>query len=112
MSAVELAPRKRGYYLPGIIALVVLVGMSVVFALTALRSYDPRVLHGPDVAQSLAEGLQVGATPPTVRCPAAEPRRPGVVFDCTLLRPGRAPRTIQVTVTTPQSLRYRLLPTG
>ncbi len=112
MSTAELAPRGRGCYLPGVIALVVLVGTSVVFALTALRSYDPRVLHGPEVAQSLSEDLQVGALPPTVRCPPAEPRRPGVVFDCTLLRHGRATRTIEVTETTPLRFRYRLLPVG
>lgn len=112
MSATELPTRKRGYYLPGIIALVVLVAISVVFALVALRSYAPRVLSGSQVSQSLSEYLQTGATPPTVRCPSTEPMRAGLVFDCKVLRPGQRPRTVQVTEESAESFHYRLLPAG
>ncbi len=105
--------RRRGYWLPGLIAMTFLVVVSVAFGLVGLESHVGRRLQGQVVAEDLALDLQSGATIPTVRCPSEEPRRAGLSFYCTERSPGRTPRTIQVTETAARGgFRYRLLPAG
>lgn len=104
---------RRGYWIPGLIALTFLVVVSVAFVLVGLQSHVGRTLQGPVVAENLSLDLESGGTTPNVHCPAQEPRRAGLSFDCTADRPGRAPVTIRVTETTATGgFRYRLLPAG
>jgi hypothetical protein len=105
---------KRGYFLPGAIAMTVLVGASVAFALVGLRTHYPDRLAGPEVAQNLAASIQAQsrraeAAPPEVDCPAEEPVRPGLVFDCRMVRPGRPPATIRVTERTRGDYSFAVL---
>lgn len=105
--------RRRGYWLPGLIAMTFLVVVSVAFGLVGLRSYVGHRLEGPVVAEDLALDLQSGASIPSVHCPSEEPRRAGLSFYCTESSPGRAPRRIEVTETAAKGgFRYRLLPAG
>jgi hypothetical protein len=89
---------RRGYWLPGAIALVALVGIGVAVGAGDLDHSPPHALHGPDLAQQLALGIQAqqGASrPPDVRCPASEPVRDGWQFVCQLAGNG-TDRPIQV----------------
>jgi hypothetical protein len=109
---------RRGYFLPGTIALVVLAVLAVVIEVTGQQSRTPSTLTGTDVATGIAEAIQVSsrpaeADPPDVRCPAQEPERRGLVFDCTLVAPGHPTRTIRVTETSSSGLyRYEVVPAG
>lgn len=103
-AAATPAKPKRGYLLPGTIALVVLGGLAAVFGVVGLQTHYPRTLAGPEEATLISQALQARArhgeaVPPTVRCPAVEPVRRGLVFDCTLVRPGGRAQTIRVTET-------------
>ncbi|MHB1535626.1 MAG: DUF4333 domain-containing protein [Acidimicrobiales bacterium] len=92
---------KRGYLVPGLIALVFLVGAAVLINYTALSHHVSRRLNGPDVATLISQGLQaqLGArVPPQVSCPAHEPLRAGLTFECVLDRHGRR-SAVQVTET-------------
>lgn len=104
---------RRGYWVPGLIALAFLVTLSVVFVLVGVVSHVGRTLPGPVVANDLALDLESGGHTPAVHCPAEEPRRAGVVFECTADTPGGPRRTIRVTETSERGgFRYRLLPAG
>ena len=108
-------PPRRGYLVPGIIALLVLAVIAVVIDVAGLQSHTPTTLAGSQIAQDVSEALQAAqqhATSPDVRCPAEEPLRVGLVFDCTLLRSGRPPETIRVTERTKSgTLHIQPLPT-
>ncbi|HEY3809983.1 MAG TPA: DUF4333 domain-containing protein, partial [Acidimicrobiales bacterium] len=86
------APRpRRGYFLPGTIALVVLVAIGVAVGAGDLDHSRPHTLHGTDVAQELALGIQAqqgSHALPDVRCPAAEPVHDGWQFTCQLVGTG------------------------
>ncbi|HLH47318.1 MAG TPA: hypothetical protein VKV25_09170 [Acidimicrobiales bacterium] len=104
---------KRGYLLPGTIALTVLAAGAALFAVVGLQTHYPGHLAGPEVASQIGVDIQTRsaraeALPPTVRCPAREPVRAGYVFHCTLVRGGRATRTITVTEGGGGSYRYAL----
>ncbi len=106
-------PARRGYWVPGLIALGFLVAVSVLFAAVGLDSRVGRTLPGPVVAGYLSLDLESGGSTPAVHCPAEEPRRAGVRFTCTATRSGRPTETIQVTETSATGgFRYRLLPAG
>jgi Domain of unknown function (DUF4333) len=80
-------PPRRGYLLPGAIALVVLGILAAVINAAGLQHHRPRTLAGPDVATLIAENLQTranAAQPPQVRCPPSEPVAAGVAFTCVL----------------------------
>jgi hypothetical protein len=99
-------PRRRGYLVPGAIALIVLAAIALVIDVAGLQSHTPHTLVGTEVATSISQILQENQTlkatqgegsRPQVRCPAREPLRAGLVFDCSLLRPGRPAERIRVT---------------
>ncbi len=91
---------KRGYLVPGIIALVVCAAMATVIEFGGLRSHTPPSLAGHDVEALVSQRLQAThpqGSPPQVRCPAVEPLRAGLSFDCVFLEGGRPAGTIRVT---------------
>jgi hypothetical protein len=104
---------RRGYLLPGVIALVALVAIGAAAGAGDLDHSRPSTLHGPDVAHELALGIQAqqGSRPlPDVRCPATEPVHDGWQFACRLV--GRAPdRSVRVTEIDGRGhLRWRIGP--
>jgi hypothetical protein len=79
--------------------MVVLFAIGLVLGAGDLQHRSPTTLHGSDVAQEIAFGIQAqeGATaPPVVHCPGAEPVRAGWRFGCTVVEAG-AGRAVQVT---------------
>jgi hypothetical protein len=78
-------PRRRGYWTPGLIAVAALTAIGVAFGAGDLNHGRPAVLHGSDVAQMIALGIQAQErthVPPDVRCPATEPVRHAWQFTC------------------------------
>jgi hypothetical protein len=109
-------PARRGYLLPGLIALFVCAAVAIVFDLTGLQSHNPKRLAGSEVETFLAQAVQAGhpqSSPPQVHCPGSEPLRAGVVFSCTMTRTGRGPATIRVTETSSAGVfHYKVLSSG
>ncbi len=104
---------KRGYWLPGLIALTFLILAALVINFVGLRHTDPRMLHGRDVETQLAENLQAvggSAQPPEVSCPSSEPVRKGLVFTCVVHR-GSGLSTLVVTETDNRGA-YKYAPEG
>jgi hypothetical protein len=88
-NSVPVAGRRarRGYWLPGLIALVALLGIGLGIGAGDLNHRSPHTLSGSDVAAQIALALQVqqrSTTPPLVSCPGSEPVRAGWTFTCTL----------------------------
>jgi hypothetical protein len=95
-------PPRRGYLVPGVIALVVCAALAVVIDLVGLQSHTPTTLVGSEIATDISQAIQSSrgdTSPPEVRCPASEPMRAGTAFDCTLLQAGRPPTPIRVSET-------------
>ncbi len=93
-------PRRRGYLVPGLIALIVCAGLAALIDVTVLQSHTPSRLVGSEVATQLAQAIQADrseAQPPVIHCPPSEPLRAGRVFYCTLVRPGHNDAVIKVT---------------
>ncbi|HLI00535.1 MAG TPA: DUF4333 domain-containing protein [Acidimicrobiales bacterium] len=93
-------PRRKGYLLPGAIALVVLAAIAVVIDVAGLQSRVPRTLNGAATAQQVAQAIETrqGLTSaPSVHCPASEPVRAGLVFYCTLDREGHARQWVRIS---------------
>lgn len=93
------ARRRRGYWVPAVIAMIVLLAIAFAAGAGDLSHRAPRTLNGPDVADQIATAIQVSersSTPPNVRCPASEPVRAGFTFDCTVAR-GHGRQQIHVT---------------
>ena len=88
---------RRGYFLPGLIALTVLLAIGVAAGAGDLEHRPPPSLLGTDVAQELSVGIQAqqGGAEPTVTCPAREPVRRGLAFTCRTGGPHG--RVVQVT---------------
>jgi hypothetical protein len=89
---------RRGYWLPAVIAMTVLLAIAAAVGAGDLYHSPPKTLAGSDVASEIAIGMQVeqGATsPPVLHCPDHEPVRTGLTFDCTL-GGGRGGRTVKV----------------
>lgn len=90
---------RRGYFVPGAVALVALLGIGLWIGAGAdLTHPPPKTLHGSDVAGQISLGIQAqqnDSSPPTVRCPD-EPVRTGYRFTCTLERAG-SKRTVDVS---------------
>lgn len=79
--------------------MVVLLAIGLVLGAGDLQHRSPTTLHGSDVAQEIAFGIQAqegAAAPPVVHCPGAEPVRAGWRFGCTVVEAG-AGRAVQVT---------------
>jgi hypothetical protein len=104
-------PPRRGYLVPGIIALVVLAVIALVIDVTALQSHSPSTLVGQEVEQYIASWAQAqeGLSSPVASCPAHEPRRNGAVFYCTVTASGRT-RRVQVTELSPAVFHLRFVP--
>lgn len=90
---------RKGYFLPGAIALLALLGLGVFLAGGGDLSHPAaRTLDGPTIASQIALGIQTEqntAHAPSVSCPAAEPVRQGLQFTCTAGPPPA--RTVYVT---------------
>ena len=101
----------RGYWLPGLIAMVALLIIAGAIGAGDLEHRSPGRLAGSDVAQQLALGMQAQAGSsalPEVHCPASEPVRNGWTFVCTEVRAGVS-RPIQVTeIDSRGHLRWRV----
>lgn len=82
-----MSSSRRGYFVPGLVALAALLGIGTALGAGDLSHRPPSSLAGPDVAEELALGIQAQAgapsTPP-VSCPRSEPVRAGATFTCTL----------------------------
>jgi hypothetical protein len=78
---------KRGYWIPAVIAMVVLLAIAAAVGAGDLDHSAPTKLPGSEVASEVALGLQVqtrSSGPPDVTCPPSEPVRAGFHFECTL----------------------------
>jgi hypothetical protein len=105
--------RRRGYWIPGLIALAVLLGIGLAFGAGDLVHGGPTTLAGPEIARDLAQAIQASEgtpSPPTVHCPHSEPAKAGLQFVCTVTGAGAgagagaaagagAKRTVHVTET-------------
>jgi len=90
--------KRRGYFLPGTIALIALLGLGLFVGAGDLQHRAPTVLHGPDLAGQIALAVQAqqgSRSTPTVTCPPTEPVRQGLTFQCRLA--GHPDRTLVVT---------------
>jgi Domain of unknown function (DUF4333) len=93
--------RGKGYFVPGLIALVVMAAAGGLANFGGLDHSSPSHLAGSDVATFLAQGIQAQEglhTPPSIACPATEPVRAGVSFTCQWQR-SVGDRTVRVTET-------------
>lgn len=91
---------RRGYFLPGAIALAALLLIGGAIGAGDLFHPAPSRLRGPEVASQIALGVQVQqnrASAPRVTCPAVEPVRTGYRFDCTLVAGRGSPVIVAVT---------------
>jgi hypothetical protein len=91
--------RRRGYWIPGLIALAVLLGIGLALGAGDLDHGGPTTLAGPAIARNLAGAIQASEgtpSPPTVHCPHSEPARAGLQFVCTATAAGTT-RTVHVT---------------
>lgn len=99
---------RRGYFFPGVLALLAMVGIGAVANLGALDHRGPSRLAGSDVSTFLAQGIQAErglSAPPSVSCPANEPVRVGLRFVCRWEQ-GALSRPIQVTETANRQFRF------
>ena len=114
MTAVER--RRRGRWVPGMIALGALLAIGIVVGAGAdLTHPSPHSLDGNDVASQVALGVQAEKLlehPPEVHCPSSEPVRTGLTFHCTVTALGSDPsRVVEVTEIDGRGhLRWRLNP--
>lgn len=80
--------RRRGRWIPGLIALAALLAIGFIFGAGGdLTHPSPHVLSGRDVAGQIALGIQAEkrmASPPSVDCPSSEPIKAGLVFQCSV----------------------------
>lgn len=108
------ATRRRGRWVPGIIALAALLAIGIVFGAGAdLTHPAPHSLAGRDVANQVGLGIQSekGLTrAPLLNCPASEPVRAGLTFECTATRlPSASSARVEVTeIDNRGHLRWRL----
>ena len=98
-AAAPVRRGRRGYFLPGAIAMVALVLIALAVGGGDLDHSAPHALNGPDVASQIALGIQAEQNStglPSVTCPQSEPARSGVTFTCAVSGAG-AHRTVYVT---------------
>jgi Domain of unknown function (DUF4333) len=104
---------RRGYWIPGIIALTVLVAIAIGFGAGDLTHPSPRTLAGPDVESELSLGIQAqrgSAEPPVVHCPGSEPVLAGHAFTCTLVLGGSTEPVSVVEIDSRGRLRWSIGP--
>jgi hypothetical protein len=106
---------RRGYLIPGLIAMAVLLAIGVALGAGDLDHRSTSGLHGSDVAQQLALAIQAQSglhTPPDVTCPATEPVRQGFRFSCSITGNGST-RVVDVEETDGRGhLRWQLSQPG
>jgi hypothetical protein len=93
---------KRGYFVPGIIALAVLLAVGAFAYGGGLSHAGPSGVDSSRVAALIAETYQNNhqlASPPPVQCPDHEPVAIGHRFECQLLRKAGGPLPVEVTET-------------
>jgi hypothetical protein len=103
-------PRKRGYFIPGLIALVAMAGIGAAVNFGGLDHGAPSRLAGSDVSTFLAQGIQAQqglSAPPSITCPASEPVRAGLSFTCQWAHAG-VDQAVHVTETTAGQFRFSL----
>jgi hypothetical protein len=102
--------RKRGYFIPGIISLLAMVGIGALVNFGGLDHGSPSRLAGSDVSTFLAQGIQAQqglSAPPSITCPASEPVHAGLSFTCQWAHDG-SDRVVHVTETTAGQFRFSL----
>lgn len=102
---------KRGYFIPGLIALAVLLAGGAVATAGGLSHASPSRLDGTHLGTLIAENYQNNhqlASPPPVRCPTNEPVAAGHHFVCQLLRTKGGPLTVDVTETGGGQITYQV----
>ena len=102
---------KRGYFLPGLIALAVLLAGGALATAGGLSHAAPTQLDGVHVGTLIAENYQNNhqlASPPPVQCPSTEPVVAGRHFVCQLLRSKGGPLTVDVTETGGGRITYQV----
>jgi hypothetical protein len=94
-----LARQRRGYAIPALIAMAVLLAIGAAIGAGDLTHPAPAKLQGSTVASQIAVGIeQQGRTeaPPEVTCPPTIPVRTGWQFVCTITGPrSRQPVTVR-----------------
>lgn len=98
-GAVRPPRGRRGYWIPGLIALTVLVLIAVAVGAGDLSHPAPSSLARSDIESQLALGIQTErrtSGPPSVHCPGAEPVRKGYRFDCVVVT-GETATVVTVT---------------
>ena len=82
---------RRGYWIPGLMAMAFLLIIAVAVGAGDLDHSAPRSLQGPDIASQIALGIQTQqgtARAPDVHCPGKEPVRSGWQFECSVTQAG------------------------
>ena len=103
--------RRRGYWIPGFIALAVLVAIAAAVGAGDLSHPAPSTLARSEVESQLALGIQAeqrSPEPPTVHCPGPEPVRKGYRFDCTIDRGGTTTVVIVTEIDDRGGLRWSI----
>jgi hypothetical protein len=104
---------RRGYWLPGFIALAALLLIGGAVGAGDLSHSAPKTLYGPDVASEIALGIEAqqgGTIPPEVSCPRREPVKMDWAFSCTTVLSGRSETVQVVEVDGRGHLRWQLTP--
>ena len=94
--------KRRGYFIPGIIALVVLLVIGLVLGGGDLEHPAATTIYGSAIESQIANGIQdVRDTNATidVACPAQEPVKQGLQFSCTATGAGLENQTVYVVET-------------
>lgn len=102
---------KRGYFVPGLIALAVLLAGGALATAGGLSHASPTRLDGTHVGTLIAENYQNNhrlESPPPVQCPNNEPVAAGHQFVCQLLRSNGGPLPVQVTETGNGQITYQV----
>ncbi|MGI8753131.1 MAG: DUF4333 domain-containing protein [Acidimicrobiales bacterium] len=102
---------KRGYFVPGLIALAVLLAGGAFASAGGLSHASPSRLDGAHVGTLIAENYQNNhqlESPPPVQCPNNEPVASGHRFVCHLLRTKGCPLSVQVTETGGGQFTYQV----
>lgn len=90
MAAPDVQPKRRGYWVPGLIALTVLVMIGLIFGAGDLSHPAYTSINGPDIELQISQAMQVEqntGTAPEISCPRREPVRAGLTFDCSARTP-------------------------
>lgn len=102
---------KRGYFIPGLIALAVLLAGGAFASGGGLSHASPTRLDGASVGTLIAQNYQNNhqlESPPPVQCPDNEPVVAGHRFVCQLLGTKGGPLAVEVTETGGGRVTYQV----